>query len=164
MENIITKKCTQCGEVKTLENFTKMLAGKFGRSSWCKSCHSKYASLWNKSHPDRAKINYTNWANRNPDNKKNADHKAGRKYRIKSSYGINEDDYDQMFESQGGKCLICGQPPKDGNRFDIDHSHITGKVRGLLCNKCNTGLGCFKDDIERLKSAITYLQLSEKVE
>ncbi len=73
-------------------------------------------------------------------------------------------DYDALFERQGGKCAICGETKvlKDGRsskhkKLCLDHCHSSGKLRGLLCTGCNTGLGSFKDDPLRLCAAITYL-------
>lgn len=62
-----------------------------------------------------------------------------------------------MLERQGGVCAICKEKPKNG-RLAIDHLHGTDKVRGLLCSPCNTALGLFKDDPERLAAAIEYLK------
>ena len=80
------------------------------------------------------------------------------------TYGLSNDDYIAMFESQIGLCAICNEPQqgitKDGEtRFlCVDHCHATGKVRELLCVKCNTGIGQFKDNPEILKQAIKYLK------
>jgi hypothetical protein len=62
-------------------------------------------------------------------------------------------DYQKLQDNQRYGCAICG------SLFDevIDHDHITGKIRGLLCRSCNVGLGFFKDDTERLQNAIDYL-------
>lgn len=73
-------------------------------------------------------------------------------------YGITNDDYNTMFQEQGGKCKICNRHQMEFNiSLAIDHDHQTGKVRGLLCGKCNAALGLFDDNITRLKSAIEYL-------
>ena len=73
-------------------------------------------------------------------------------------YGIDVDDYDRMVESQNNKCKICGtDEPRGVGGWKVDHCHTTGKVRGLLCNNCNVGLGYFKDNIEYLEAAIQYL-------
>lgn len=79
---------------------------------------------------------------------------------IKFLYGITTEDYNRMLLEQNGVCKICGRTETHAKKkkFNIDHNHITGKVRGLLCNRCNVGLGKFKDDIEILKKAIGYLQ------
>lgn len=67
--------------------------------------------------------------------------------------------YDEMLNSQDSRCAICGSPdPGKGNRFFcVDHDHLTGKIRGLLCNNCNRGLGTFEDDPHRLIEAANYL-------
>lgn len=64
-----------------------------------------------------------------------------------------------MLVRQGGVCAICGGPP-DGRwkRFHVDHCHKTGRVRGLLCRKCNNGLGNFGDSVETMRKAIAYLR------
>ena len=70
----------------------------------------------------------------------------------KSKFNITLDDYDRMFEEQKGVCAICGQPQKSSRRLAVDHNHITGKIRGLLCTVCNTDLGWYerqKENIEK---------------
>ena len=75
-------------------------------------------------------------------------------------YNITMDDFHQMLETQNNQCSIC-KTDKPGKRgFQVDHDHETGKVRGLLCNKCNKGLGFFVDSVVVLKSAIQYLEVS----
>jgi len=77
-------------------------------------------------------------------------------------YKMTLDDYKKMHEEQQGKCLICNQKTKGRgekkNQLAVDHCHETGKIRGLLCNYCNTGLGLFRDDMQLLKKAINYLK------
>lgn len=60
--------------------------------------------------------------------------------------------------AQGGKCAICGNPPPEGKKLNIDHNHYTMVVRELLCGTCNTGLGMFKDSFELLEKAAVYLK------
>lgn len=78
-------------------------------------------------------------------------------------YGITQHDYNALLASQGGVCGICGSddPSKGraGNKFFcVDHDHITGRVRGLLCVPCNTGLGRLGDNVASLERAIAYLR------
>lgn len=78
-------------------------------------------------------------------------------------YGINVDTYNSMFLSQKGVCAICGQPETKLVRdkisaLAVDHCHSTGKVRGLLCVRCNMGIGHFKDSLEVLEAAYHYLR------
>ena len=78
----------------------------------------------------------------------------------RSSYRSNlltEEEYGAMLEGQGGVCAICKEKPRSG-RLAVDHIHGTETVRGLLCNRCNTALGLFKDDPDRLAVAIVYLK------
>jgi hypothetical protein len=77
--------------------------------------------------------------------------------RIKK-YGISFDDYQRMLIEQNGVCKICRKPEKKGKSLSVDHNHKTGKVRGLLCSRHNTGLGCFEDDAALLRSAADYLE------
>jgi hypothetical protein len=71
-------------------------------------------------------------------------------------YGLTIEDYDRMLVQQGHVCKICKRNPD--NKLHIDHCHATKKVRGLLCRKCNTGLGNFDDDPERLREGAAYLE------
>ena len=64
-------------------------------------------------------------------------------------------DYDRLLEKQDGKCAICNNSDK---RLCLDHNHSTGKIRGLLCTRCNRGIGLLGDNVETLKNAIEYLQ------
>lgn len=79
---------------------------------------------------------------------------------LKRNYGLSKDDYYQMLDNQDGKCAICKREDSGtvtSEYLFVDHCHTTGKVRGLLCDKCNRGLGYFKDDIDIMKRAINYL-------
>lgn len=68
-------------------------------------------------------------------------------------------NYQQLFELQLGKCFICKRHQSEFNQLlSVDHNHITGEVRGLLCSDCNVGLGCFKDNPTLLNDAANYLR------
>src|SRR2546428_12923650 len=71
-------------------------------------------------------------------------------------YGITEEVFNALFEEQNGLCAICKQPELY-RKLSVDHDHLTSKVRGLLCSRCNTGLGLFKDSKVFLEAAIIYL-------
>ena len=62
-----------------------------------------------------------------------------------------------MLEEQGGVCAICSKPPDKGH-LCVDHSHANGKIRGLLCQRCNTGLGCYYDELDLVMGASAYLR------
>lgn len=77
-------------------------------------------------------------------------------------YGLTEEQYDAMVVAQEGRCAICrcAEPGGNGGKhWHIDHDHATGRVRGVLCSECNTGLGKFKDDPNLLEAAVRYLTI-----
>ena len=85
---------------------------------------------------------------------------------LKHLYGIGIKEYNELLESQGGVCACCGTKNPKGRQtgrggaitnFYVDHSHTTGKVRGLLCNACNRALGNIGDNIHTLQNMIEYL-------
>jgi hypothetical protein len=84
-----------------------------------------------------------------------------RQQHIKKNWTNNrkrlDDEYAERFAAQQGKCAICGNPPSSGQKLVRDHDHATGAQRSLLCNSCNYGLGCFKDQPDRLLAAAAYL-------
>lgn len=78
-------------------------------------------------------------------------------------YGLTPDDYEEMLGLQDYRCIICTDFFTLKNRPNIDHNHTTGKVRGLLCNQCNRGIGHLDESIENLARAITYLEAHRAV-
>lgn len=106
----------------------------YKNQNWCKLCFKEYDKT-----PNRKSYNKT------------FQRKNARKYR----YGVTEEDFKELMRIQNNKCAICeGDNPKY-----LDHSHRTNKVRGILCLECNTGLGKFKDSMELLMRALTYLKV-----
>lgn len=78
---------------------------------------------------------------------------------LKRKYNITLEEYNKIFELQNGCCAICGKHQSSLRRsLCVDHNHSTGKIRGLLCDICNHGLGSFYDSINLLESAILYLK------
>lgn len=80
-----------------------------------------------------------------------------------TKYGITPDQYRDMVAAQGNRCAICGEPPdpegiKASSRLHVDHDHVTGKVRDLLCTRCNQGVGYFERDVELLLRAYEYVK------
>jgi hypothetical protein len=91
----------------------------------------------------------------------NSDKARNKKYF--SLYGITLEQYNSMLEKQNNVCKICTQPEQmlhkgKPKRLSIDHDHNTGKVRGLLCQRCNTTLGRYKDDPKLIKNLISYIE------
>lgn len=128
MENT-HKTCTVCQQEKALSLFPLNYKGKFGRGQKCLTCSSAYAAQYRKH-------NY---------------HKIYAK-----KFNTSEEVVEALLTKQ--ECEICGASYDTFRRHAIDHNHVTGKVRGLLCHDCNTGLGKFKDDIMVLQKATAYLE------
>lgn len=80
--------------------------------------------------------------------------------RMCEGFGMTVEDYWQMNAEQGGLCAICQRACSTGRRLAIDHCHAEGRVRGLLCLRCNVTLGLMDDDVDRLAAAIRYLERS----
>ncbi len=83
---------------------------------------------------------------------------AVRDRRLLRIYGLTFESFSSMIKDQNGGCAICGTKLDIGKNTHVDHSHVTGKVRAILCQNCNTALGGFKDSIDILKSAQAYLE------
>jgi len=148
------KICTQCNKERPLTEFSKQKNGRFGCSSICKECKYNKTKEYNNQHKEERKL------------KREQNKDKHRAFIFKQNYGITLDNYNEMVEEQNGVCAICGQPEtafeKRFNRvrkLSVDHSHETGKVRGLLCGNCNKALGGFKDNINILQKAIDYLKI-----
>lgn len=82
-----------------------------------------------------------------------------RKNKLQRFFNLSIDDYNLILAYQNGKCAICDRPVKeDGIRLSVDHSHKTGLIRGCLCWLCNRALGMLREDVERVKKILDYLQ------
>lgn len=102
--------------------------------------------------PDRFKVNSKEWKRLNPERVKLLAKRRGLKM-----YGLTLDTYEAMLDAQNGVCKICFRGNKDGRALAVDHNHATGKVRGLLCDRCNRGIGFLRDCAENLARAAAYL-------
>jgi Recombination endonuclease VII len=92
--------------------------------------------------------------------------KRDQHYNRRRLYGLTGEQFQARLAQQGGKCAICGTSdwPGKGNAPQVDHDHVTGRVRGVLCTSCNQGLGRFGDDPERLEAAARYLRQQDRQE
>lgn len=104
--------------------------------------HQKYHKEWTKKYPEK-RASYT------------------RKSKLKSTYGISLNEYNELLKVQGNCCAICKKPQQEQKRnFAVDHDHNTGKIRGLLCIKCNRGIGLLQDNVDIIQEAVKYLRKS----
>ena len=125
--------CIRCKEDKPFDEFYINRRRKDGRNSYCKECEKLYRREYYK------------------ENKHIKD-----AYDYRKKYGTTIDEVHENLKRQEGQCYICKKDISE--TFHIDHNHDTGKVRGLLCSNCNTGIGLLGEDLDALKRAIRYLQ------
>lgn len=90
-----------------------------------------------------------------------------RTWNLANKYGITPACFDALFAKQDGVCAICKRPETRKNQYgpvtlSVDHCHTSGKVRGLLCVRCNQGIGQFKDNVTALRAAAEYLEKETK--
>lgn len=132
--------CSKCGIEKEIDQFYLDVRYKGGRMRQCKQCRNEYMEGYRQRNPLYARSKH-----------------------LKNERGITLDQYKEMFDAQGGMCAVCEQEETQVTRkgirraLAVDHCHESGRVRGLLCGRCNRGLGNFDDDSDRLRSAAAYL-------
>lgn len=149
--------CSKCKVLKPIEDYHRRPDRPGGRQYRCKDCER----LYQKSEQGklRSKARTKRFLDKmRLENRAEYDRRA-RESNLKRKYGISDGQYREMLSAQNGQCAICGTlDPKGRNgQFHIDHDHDTGKIRALLCNLCNHGLGAFRDKTELLSKAIDYL-------
>jgi hypothetical protein len=112
--------------------------------------------LWREKNREKCCKSTAQWRIKNPEYEGN--------HKLKIRYGITTEKYTELLAIQEHRCAICGNEEiavhnktKKIQKLAVDHCHKTGKVRGLLCQDCNRGIGLFHEDISRLRKAIDYL-------
>ena len=123
-----TKKCSGCEKTLHIRNFYKEAAKKSGFASKCRKC-AKARTKGPKA----------------------------RNYYLKRRYGITLENYNVLLKNQSGLCAICKQKCTSGRKLAVDHCHKGGHVRGLLCGRCNRGIGYLREDSVIVLSALNYL-------
>ncbi len=135
-----TKICTTCKKEKPFAAFHKSLRGKNGLASRCRECSDIYYKKYRQTHRVEINKSIRRWQ-KSPRGRKM---RQGQHLRI--TYGLTLGQYDEMFEEQNGVCAMCSNISTEGRRLHVDHNHKTGKIRGLLCYKCNTRLGVLENE------------------
>lgn len=148
------------------ERYSRQLEASRAWKKRNKEATKAYAKIWNEANkelcqelnrkfkannPEKIKQYQKSFKTKNPNYFKNK--------HLEYSYGIPLDEYDRMYSNQHGRCCICGKHSDETHRkrLFVDHCHKTGKIRGLLCQQCNTALGMASDDIDILCAMIGYL-------
>lgn len=138
------KTCSVCEVRKHFDYFYNYKNKSDGKGYRCKDCDDKAKKKWIEENPYKA-------------------YESVRRNNLRK-YGISLEQYLELLEEQQGGCALCGIKENNtiGNRkdwnFSVDHDHTSGKVRGLLCNNCNRGLGLLKDNPELLRKAANYVE------
>lgn len=149
------KICSKCRELKPLDAFGKSTGGRGDKRGICKICTNEYQKLmWRK---DIEKTRAQRRKYQQQPNRKIIKRRSD----LKKYYGMTISDYEIMLAAQNGVCAICKILPEGcgtiQQKLHVDHCHDTERVRGLLCNNCNNGLGRFKHLPANLHAAIDYL-------
>lgn len=141
---VVSRTCTKCKQHKDIHEFHKS-AGPYRRRT-CKACaDARRKELAALKDPLETAA-------------------RSRAHHLRTKYGISVDEFDKLWDAQDGKCQICSKAMSNNVRVNepdkvqIDHCHDTGRVRGLLCFSCNTGIGKLQDSVELLEKAIDYLK------
>lgn len=160
------KECLSCKLMKSFENFSKCRGS---LKSKCKSCLSEESRVKRKnlSDEDKNKIRLyeRNRSKRLSDNGFANSHKHNLK-----KYNLSVEEYNEMIKSQSSLCAICGNEESSINKYGnkrrlaVDHCHATGKIRYLLCGKCNQALGLLNENKNILQKMIEYLEEFEEKE
>ena len=127
--------CRVCGETKLLDELVVAKGCLAGRRPLCKVCSNRQ---------DRERGYRTK--------------EARFKMHLKARHNLSPIEYDEMLKEQTGVCAICGNHNHNGNQLSVDHDHLTGRTRGLLCIHCNTVLGYMNDNTNLLQKAMDYLE------
>lgn len=183
-----TKVCTGCGVPKPLEDFYTHKNTRDGHRPDCKKCVIQRSRASHLKDPEHTRKRIKDWRSKNPGLKyrgpyaswteaqkiraRAANKKYHREnpvkvrnrhlgqYRLADGRRMTVTSFNELAESQLGKCGVCSNPPRWGGLV-VDHSHKTGLVRALVCRDCNTLLGLARDSAETLKKASEYLRLHE---
>ena len=147
----IEKKCSSCNLIYPINQYNYRVNGRGGykRRSRCKQCEIKEAKEYRKKNPDKVKKSKKIWEQKNPEK-----HERGILRRSIKKLKLSVPEVLEYIDKHNGTCEICG---RSGITLAIDHCHKNGNFRGLLCSKCNCGLGLFCDNKEILEKAILYL-------
>ena len=160
------KTCSKCGRLQPLENYYKAVGARDGRRGDCKDCFrarakARYptvraqsierAKRWRDEHREQYLENQRRMK-QSPEYRQRE--RAGH---LKRKYGISLEQYEALLVGQGGVCAICERPATTGISLHVDHDHASGRIRGLLCFRCNNALGDLEESPELLRRGAEYI-------
>lgn len=148
--------CSDCKHHLPKSWFYPVTGRSSGVSTYCRECLKERSRDYGRRHKKAV-------------SERNAEYREKHAQRIRSQrrnsrlarvFGITPEKYNEMLSAQNGVCAICAKPSRDKNKkpLYVDHDHGTGEVRGLLCHRCNAGIGLLGDSADMLRLAIAYLE------
>lgn len=156
-----TKICSKCKIEKPVSEFHKDKNSSDGYTYACKDCRNAKYKEYYYANPEKIKEKVR--INREYRKEYYDDPERKLKYRkrfIERKFNISYEVYDQLMHEQNGVCAICGNEETSSNAkyLAVDHDHNTGKIRGLLCSKCNRAIGLLQDNPDIVNEALNYLK------
>lgn len=163
-----TKVCRRCKTEKATSAFHKAKKAADGLQGFCKTCAKTAYDQWREDNRDKVNERMRNvraeWTEERRAHSRVWQRDYNREKNRFRKYGLTKEDYLRMVDEQNGMCAICQKPYDwETSALHIDHCHVTGRVRGLLCHSCNKGLGHFYDDVANLARAVDYLKKAADV-
>lgn len=177
--------CKYCGIERNVDQFLKAVGNHRGRCKSCRTeynlANKERRDAWYAKNRESRLLKSKEYRDKNKeaaaaykaqwylDNKEMLDERSRQRYRntdkdvlrdkeLQKHYGITLEQRNNILESQGGVCAICSaEDDLTGKEFSIDHCHVTGVIRGILCSLCNTGIGMLGDNAKSVKKALDYL-------
>lgn len=165
------KRCSKCKAQKPERDFYALPSevskkNPRGLTASCKDCRNKSNKIWREANRERVLANSARWKRDNVDKVQAQELKRQREKpdqlrnsNLKYNFGITLKDFRELEAAQRGRCAVCKEP--SDATLCVDHDHKTGKIRGLLCRKCNAGIGQLNESSARLLKAAEYLKKHE---
>ena len=148
------KTCSRCKTDKPTTEFSKNKRAADGLCAACKVCTRAASAVYYAANPDKRRATESNWRRKNKQKKW--------KQHLSYAYGMTLEEYQQRLTDQNNCCAICTRQfeGRGATRTGpcVDHCHVTGKVRKIICTRCNQLLGAVNDSIEILAAAVNYLK------
>lgn len=149
------KTCTKCGTAKPKVDYYVRKGGRL--HSWCISCIKELRMSRNEE--------IAEYQRRRRAGRTGGEREREKDYQLNYHFGISLEDYQELLEAQGYSCAVCKKPHGEDRHsqgrskgLSVDHNHVTGRIRGLLCSDCNRAIGQLQDSPELCRRAAEYLE------
>jgi hypothetical protein len=166
------KRCKVCGELKPLDGFYPSPGMADGHRNDCKPCNLAAKAARNAANPQVNRDRVRRWQQENPERYRAKQREYidsgkkklwDRKSYLKRTYGITLEQYEVMLAAQGGVCAICQEARPEERTLHVDHDHVTGEIRGLLCFRCNNAIGDLRDNPALVLALLDYLERDDEL-